>query len=135
MSLKLLVDEDTQALPLVKTLRKANHDVVTVNEANLMGQPDNIVLEYATQNNRIVLTRNCRDFEGEGCAVARRIPNHLVEALHEANPNHPGIFVIYQEADPLKKMSRKDIVKAIANLEAAQIPLQNQFISLNHWNY
>ncbi|MGL4883453.1 MAG: DUF5615 family PIN-like protein [Waterburya sp.] len=119
MSLKLLVDEDTQALPLVKTLRKANHDVVTVNEANLMGQPDNIVLEYATQNNRIVLTRNCRDFE----------------ALHEANPNHPGIFVIYQEADPLKKMSRKDIVKAIANLEAAQIPLQNQFISLNHWNY
>jgi predicted nuclease of predicted toxin-antitoxin system len=119
LSLKLLIDEDSQALPLVKTLRKANHDVVTVNEANLMGQPDNIVLEYATQNNRIVLTRNCRDFED----------------LHEANLNHPGIFVIYQEANPLKKMSRKDIIKAIANLEAAQIPLQNQFISLNHWNY
>ena len=135
MSLKLLIDEDSQALPLVKTLRKANHDVVTVNEANLMGQPDNVVLEYATQNDRIVLTRNCRDFEGEGCAVARRIPNHLVEALHEANPNHPGIFAVYQEANPLKKMSRQDIVKAIANLEAAKIPLQNQFISLNHWNY
>lgn len=84
-----------------------------------MGQPDNVVLEYATQNDRIVLTRNCRDFE----------------ALHEANPNHPGIFAVYQEANPLKKMSRKDIVKAIANLEAAKIPLQNQFISLNHWNY
>ncbi len=100
-----------------------------------MGQPDNVVLEYATQNDRIVLTRNCRDFEGEGCAVLRRIPNHLVEALHEANPNHPGIFAVYQEANPLKKMSRQDIVKAIANLEAAKIPLQNQFISLNHWNY
>ncbi len=92
MSLKLLIDEDSQALPLVKTLRKANHDVVTVNEANLMGQPDNIVLEYASENNRIVLTRNCRDFE----------------ALHEANPNHPGIFAVYQEANPLKKMSRHD---------------------------
>jgi hypothetical protein len=32
-------------------------------------------------------------------------------------------------------MSRQDIDKAIANLEAAKIPLQNQFISLNHWNY
>ncbi len=119
MSLKLLIDEDSQALPLVKTLRKANHDVVTVNEANLMGQPDNVVLEYATQNNRIVLTRNCRDFK----------------ALHEAKLNHQGIFAVYQEANPLKKMSRKDIVKAIANLEDAQIPFKNQFISLNHWNY
>lgn len=86
---------------------------------SLMGQPDNIVLEYASQNSRIVLTRNCRDFK----------------ALHEAKPNHPGIFAMYQEANPLKKMSRQDIVTAIANLEAAQIPLQNQFISLNHWNY
>ena len=119
MSLKLLIDEDSQALPLVKTLRKAHHDVLTANEANLTGQPDNVVLEYATQNNRIVLTRNCRDFQ----------------ALHNANPNHPGIFAVYQEANPLKKMSRQDIVKAIANLEAAKIPLQNQFISLNHWNY
>ena len=119
MSLKLLIDEDSQALSLIKTLRKANHDVVTANEANLMGQPDDIVLEYATQNNRIVLTRICRDFE----------------ALHESSPNHPGIFGVYQEANPLKKMSRQDIVNAIANLEAAQIPLQNQFISLNHWNY
>ncbi len=119
MSLKLLIDEDSQALPLVKMLRKANHDVVTVNEANLIGQPDNIVLEYASQNSRIVLTRNCRDFK----------------TLHEAKPNHPGIFAVYQEANPLKKMSRKDIVTAIANLEATQISLQNQFISLNHWNY
>ena len=98
MSLKLLIDEDSQALPLVKTLRKANHDVLTVNGANLTGQTGRIVLEYATQNNRIVLTHNCRDFK----------------ALHEANTTHSGIF---------------------ANLEAAQIPLKNQFISLNHWNY
>ncbi|WP_019505868.1 DUF5615 family PIN-like protein [Pleurocapsa sp. PCC 7319] len=119
MSLKLLIDEDSQAIALVKTLRKANHDVVTANEANLMGQPDRMVLKYAIQNNRIVLTRNCRDFE----------------ALHKANPNHSGIFAVYQEANPLKKMSRQDIVKAITNLETAKIPLRNQFFSLNHWNY
>ncbi|NES20046.1 MAG: hypothetical protein F6K41_14225 [Symploca sp. SIO3E6] len=27
---------------MVKTLRQANHDVVTVTEANLTGQPDNM---------------------------------------------------------------------------------------------
>ncbi|NEQ68239.1 MAG: hypothetical protein F6K21_22610 [Symploca sp. SIO2D2] len=119
MSLKLLIDEDSQSHLLVKTLRQANHDVVTVNEANLTGQPDNVVLEYATQEKRIVLTRNCRDFK----------------VLHEAHPIHPGIFAVYQEANPIKNMSRKDISQAIANLEAAQISLKNQFICLNHWNY
>jgi hypothetical protein len=32
-------------------------------------------------------------------------------------------------------MGFKAIVKAIANLETANVPLANQFISLNHWNY
>ncbi|MGL6338431.1 MAG: DUF5615 family PIN-like protein [Waterburya sp.] len=119
MSLKLLIDEDSQAQPLVNLLRNANHDVLTVNKAGLMSQPDNIVLDYAIQNNRVLLTRNCRDFK----------------ALHEINLIHPGILAIYQEANPLKKMSHKDIVKAIANLEFANFSLANQFIALNHWNY
>jgi predicted nuclease of predicted toxin-antitoxin system len=59
LSLKLLRDEDSQAQPLVNLLRNANHDVLTVNEAGLMSQPDNIVLDYAIQNNRVLLTRNC----------------------------------------------------------------------------
>ena len=95
---------------IIECFIKANHDVLTVNEANLTGQPDRIVLEYATQNNRIVLTRNCRDFK----------------ALHEVNVIHSGIFAVYQEANPLKKMSWKDIINAIANLEAAQILLRNK---------
>jgi hypothetical protein len=69
--------------------------------------------------NPILLTLNCRDFE----------------ALHKANPNHPGIFAVYQEANPFKKMSFKVIVRAIANLEVAKISLANQFIPLNQWNY
>ncbi len=119
MSLRLLIDEDSQDKVLVRLLREAGHDVVTVNEAGLMGQPDTTVFRYAIDKNRIVLTLNCRDFK----------------ALHKTNPNHPGIFAVYQEADPLKKMSFKIIVKAISNLEVAKIPLANQFISLNHWNY
>jgi predicted nuclease of predicted toxin-antitoxin system len=119
LSLKLLIDEDSIAQALVNLLRNASHDVLTVNEAGLMSQPDNVVLNYARQNNRVLLTRNCKDFK----------------ALHEANSIHPGILAIYQEANSLKNMSRKDIVRAIANLEAANVPLANQFIALNHWNY
>ena len=40
MSLKLFIDEDSLAKPLVKTLRKAGHDVVTVNEVGLGSQSD-----------------------------------------------------------------------------------------------
>ena len=62
MSLKLLIDEDSQAKALVQLLRKAGHDVVTVNEIGLVGQPDPVILAYAKQKNRILLTHNCQDF-------------------------------------------------------------------------
>jgi hypothetical protein len=52
-----------------------------------------------------------------------------------ANPFHPGILAVYRSANSSKNMDRKDIVRAIANLEAANIPIANQFISLNYWNY
>lgn len=119
MSLRLLIDEDTQDKILVILLKQANHNVVTVNEVNLNGKIDPLVLDFARQNNRIIITQNCDDYE----------------ALHEINPEHPGIIAIYNENNPLKNMSFKTIVKAIANLEAANIPLANQFIALNHWNY
>ena len=45
---------------------------------------------------------NCRDFE----------------ALHEEDPHHPGILVIYENKDYSKDMSRGAIVKAIANKDS-----------------
>lgn len=119
MSLRLLIDEDSLAKVLVKMLRKAGHDVVTVNEIGLNGKLDSVVLVSAKQDNRIVLTHNCRDFE----------------ALHEANRDHAGILGIYENQDFSKDMTRQQVVKAIANLEAAQIPLAGQFVNLNQWNY
>jgi predicted nuclease of predicted toxin-antitoxin system len=119
LSLKLLLDEDIQALLLVTLLRKAGHDAVTINDVNLTGKPDPVVLDYARQTNRILLTQNCSDFDD----------------LHNLNPNHPGILAVYHEADRSKDMSIKAIVRAITNLETSKIPLANQFIALNHWNY
>ena len=119
MSLKFLVDENTQDKLLIKLLRQAGHDVLIVNEANLMGEDDPTVLDYARRNQRIVLTYNSDDFE----------------ELHEASSQHSGIIGIYRDDKYSKNMSFKQIVKAIANLEAAQISLARQFVSLNQWNY
>ena len=85
----------------------------------LMGKDDSIVLDYALQNQRIVLTYNCDDFE----------------ELHEASSHHSGIIGIFRDDKYSKNMSFKQIVKAITNLEAAQISLARQFVSVNQWNY
>lgn len=119
MSLRLLVDEDTQAKRLVKLLRGAGHDVLTVEEAGLEAHPDTQVLEHARRQNRMVLTRNCEDFR----------------ALHEAGPQHPGICAVYEDRDASKNMSRSAIVRALANLEASGLELGGQFVVLNAWNY
>ena len=119
MSLRLLLDEDSQAKHLVTILEEAGHEVITINEVGLAGSSDDIVLDYARGKNLILLTQNCDDFE----------------ELHYISSNHSGILAVYNNADRAKNMSFQMIVKAIANLEAACIPLDNQFISLNHWNY
>ena len=98
LSLKLLVDEDSQAQLLVTLLKKAGHNVVTVNEARLSGEDDSIVFNYARREERLVLTRNYDDFQ----------------ELHEANPDHSGVLVVCQDDDFSKDMSFKEIVKAIA---------------------
>lgn len=115
----MLLDEDSQAKYLVNLLRAAGHDVVTVNAIDLMNRPDSVVLDFSRRDERVLLTRNCDDFQ----------------ELHQLNPAHSGILAIYQDSDPAKNMSYQGIVKAIANLESAGHTLQNQFVVLNQWNY
>ena len=117
--MQLLLDEDSQAKYLVNLLLAAGHNVITVNNADLLGRSDAAVLNYARQEGRVLLTRNCDDF---------------IE-LHQANPVHPGILAVYQKPDASKNMKYQEIVKAIANIETANYSLENQFVILNQWNY
>jgi len=119
LSFNLLIDEDSLAKYLVNLLRQAGHNVVTVQDINLMGNSDSVVLDYARENQRVLLTRNCDDFHN----------------LHQANSHHSGILTVYQSADVSKNMSYATIVKAIANLEVSNYDLNNQFVILNQWNY
>ena len=62
MSIKLLINEDSQDKRLVRLLKEAGHDVVTASEAGLMGKPDSEVFQYAMARNHVILTQNCQDF-------------------------------------------------------------------------
>jgi hypothetical protein len=115
----LLIDEDTQAKELVLRLRRAGHDVITVPEANLAGEEDDLVLDYARRERRILLTRNCEDFK----------------TLHDSGIAHLGILAIYQDHDPAKRMSYAAVVRAVANVEATGLDLTGLFLSLNAWDY
>lgn len=77
------------------------------------------MLDAARENERVLLTRNCDDFQ----------------QLHQANPEHSGILAVYQDSGASKNMSYQAIVKAIDNLEIAEYELNNQFVVLNQWSY
>lgn len=119
LALHLLADEDVQAHRLVSLLREAGHDVLTVNDADLRGETDEAVMQRAIADDRVLLTRNPPDFL----------------ELHLANPEHPGIFAVYQDNDPAKNMSWVGIVEAIANVESSEVAVRGQFIALNHYQW
>jgi hypothetical protein len=114
-----MLDEDSQGRILVRRLREAGHDVLTVGEAELEAPTDAEVLAHARKELRVLLTRNVRDFL----------------ALHTIDPMHPGILGEHQDRDPAKNMSEGDIVRAIENLQKSGWNLTGQFVALNAWNF
>jgi len=60
--IKLYLDEDAQRADLIQALRARHINVVTVSEADLLGQPDDVHLQYATEQGRVIFTFNRGDF-------------------------------------------------------------------------
>jgi hypothetical protein len=46
---------------------------------------------------------------------------------------HPGILSVRRDNDRRRDLTPRGIVQAIANLLAANVPVENEFIILNHW--
>jgi predicted nuclease of predicted toxin-antitoxin system len=115
--MKLLLDEDSQGNALVRLLRDAGHDIVTVAEAGLAGQDDPAILAYAKNAGRVLLTRNGKDFL----------------MLHQADSSHAGILVEHQDAAPSKNMTYRQIVTAIAKIEASGWDLRRELVGINAW--
>lgn len=72
-------------VPVVVVLRTAGHDVLTVTETGKAEQswPDENVLEFATHDDRVLLTLNRK---------------HFIR-LHKQRPDHAGIIVCTFDPD------------------------------------
>src|SRR5437588_9901563 len=119
--MRIFLDEDLASGLLGKLLQKAGHDVVTPATAGTLGRADAVQLTYAIHEQRACLSRNYEDFE----------ELHLLIA--EAQGHHGGILIVRRENDPTRDLTPKGIVAAIRKLEAAGVPVDNQYIVLNQW--
>ena len=119
--MNIYLDEDIASALLTQHLRRAGHDVQTPTDVNLSGATDPVVLRHAIDDARVVLTRNYADFE----------ELHLL--ILAAQGHHPGILVERFDDDPSHRMTPREIVRAIRNIEASGISLVNEFQALNLW--
>ena len=120
MSLRLYLDDCAYDRRLLDLLRAPPHShyVVTLFEAGIAGLHDEVHFAYARQHDLILVTKNPIDFLD----------------LQAANPDHPGLLLIYQDNRPTD-MRAEDIARAIHNLEAAGVSFPGQCFELNHWQY
>jgi hypothetical protein len=119
--MKVYLDDDIASSLLAALLRKAGHDVRLPGEANLGGRRDSDHIAYAIREGRVCISRNYADFES------------LHKLVHDAGGHHYGILVVRRDNNPRRNLKPRDVVRAIANLTAAGVPLADQYIVLNAW--
>ncbi|MGE0600975.1 MAG: DUF5615 family PIN-like protein [Dehalococcoidia bacterium] len=74
---RLYIDEDSQSAGLLVALRAAAIDVTTSRESLQDGRPDNDQLAFAVMNQRVLYTRNVRDFRRLSAAYLREGRPHF----------------------------------------------------------
>lgn len=119
--MKLYLDDDTVHGVLIRLLRRGGHDVQIPVDINLSGADDPVHLTRAIVDDRVFISQNHDDF------------NNLHELVITSGGSHPGILMIRQDNDPNRDMTPRAIVTALAKLESANFPLENQFVILNQW--
>ena len=115
--MSLYLDDDIASPLLDRLLRQAGNDTQLPVEAGLSGSDDPVHLTHAVREDRVLLSRNYKDFE-----IIMQVDGH-----------YPGILIVRRDNDPTRDLRPPGIVRAIRNLVAASVPLADQFIILNHW--
>ena len=113
MSLRLLLDGNSEFKWLVNRLRQAGHDVECVKDLAAKGTVDKQVLALATEHNRVLNTRD-RDF---------------VELALGAD-EHNGIILEFLTDTP-GDLTVQQIVDALKIIEKRYTDLRNQLIIIN----
>jgi len=119
--MRLYLDDDSAEVLLRRLLQRGGHDVVRPSDLNMAGESDPVHLTHAIALNRTLLSANYDDFE------------ELHYLVRQAGGTHPGILMIRRDNDRRRDLTVHGITAAISNLVAAGVPVENEFIILNHW--
>ncbi len=112
--MRLLLDANLSPRGIAAKLREAGHDVLALAEdATFEGLPDPQVLELAASEQRILITRNSRDFAP------------LARQWAEAGHSHAGIVLIWT----LDHSQFAEIVMGIER-QLQQRPSQEQWVDI-----
>ena len=119
--MNLYLDDNTEKASLVSILRRAGHQVTLPADIGMSGAPEPRHLGACGSGDLVLLTRDYDDFLD------------LHDLVQDTHGRHAGILVIRSDNDASRDMKDRDFVRAIANLEAANAPIANEFNVLNHW--
>ncbi len=119
--MRLYLDDDSASALLTRLLEQEGHDVQCPADVGLSGEDDSVHLTQATRDSRVLLTGNHRDF--------RNLHNLVVQV----RGHHFGILVVRRDNDPKRDLTAAGIVRAVRNLLAAGVSLEDQYVILNHW--
>ena len=119
--MKLYLDDDTSAPLLALLLRRAGHDVQVPADVGHAGAADPVHFRLAALHGRALVTANYDDYED------------LHKLVVELQGHHSGVLVIRKDNDRKRDLTNPGIVQAIRNLLAANVPIADQCIILNHW--
>jgi hypothetical protein len=119
--MNLYLDDDSTDGLLLRLLRRAGHDIQVPQDIGMSGESDPVHLTVAARSRRVLLSANHDDFR------------ELHELVYYTGGVHSGILIVRYDNDARRDMTQKGIVLAIANLVAANVPIENEFIILNDW--
>jgi predicted nuclease of predicted toxin-antitoxin system len=119
--MKLHLDDNLASASLASHLRNAGHVAVLPSDIGTAGFSDAQHLAKAANSAAVSLTADHEDF----------LDLHLL--VQATGGRHPGILVVRRDNDASRDMKDRDVVRAIANLEAASVPIENELHVLNHW--
>jgi Domain of unknown function (DUF5615) len=119
--MRLYVDDNLVDPHLVALLRRAGHTVVLPADVGLPGASDPKHFLKAIGQGLTLLSANYTDF------------NDLHDLVIGSGGSHSGVLLVRFDNDPKRDMKPHEIVRAIANLEAAGVPIANELHVLNHW--
>jgi hypothetical protein len=117
----LYLDDCADANSLVRALQQAGHNVYTPRSEKTAGLSDPEHLAYAASHGYILITKNPADFD------------ELHREWQGDGRAHGGILLIYQDNIRGKDMSPGDVARAIGNLAASGLPIEDEVHILNHW--